>query len=676
MNRTPFKPTRRGKSRRPWQRRWSYRPDLIALEDRTLLSVTTTTFALDPPNSSLTLSGTINGRTISQQGPGSLTTTYSGTVSTNWDLDARTIQFNSAGSVVTAANSGSWQPNVGGGSGSAPANYGAMASFSISICSVTARVAVRGLVASTSSSPLSLTPSGPDPYTFASTQTLAITAGTADYTYSSTLCGSGSGTTSVADQSAQNQASARGVFQDQGNGAYALVMPISVTISQSISTPLGSIPVVLHINGTLRANAHIPFVVLSDGSGGHYDYATRAVATQGPVHITDPAAQVTDTGASTLTSMTATLTNHPDGAQEFLAADLTGTGLSGSYNPATGTETITGSASAAVYTTALQRLTYENDSHIPDTHDRIVQVVARDATNSSVVRTSTVGVSAPADHFTVTTSAASPDVAGTPFDVTVTALDADGNIVPGYTGTVTFSSADPYGAAFSPTSYTFTAGDAGVHTFPGGATLFTAGTWDVTATDTAGITGAANVNVIAAPAVAFAIAVPPSVQSGVPFSITVSAVDPYGNVDTNYVTDPSGVVTFYTTTDPDPGVVLPSNYQFTASDAGVVTFSGVVYITPGVQDINAVDTVSGIAGSNTVIVTGGDGPDIPLGPGRGSQPAPSATPADRRAFDSVFALLDGEWRGTRISVAPIKEVILSHRLEAALVDDLDWAAIG
>jgi hypothetical protein len=32
----------------------------------------------------------------------------------------------------------------------------------------------------------------------------------------------------------------------------------------------------------------------------------------------------------------------------------------------------------------------------------------------------------------------------------------------------------------------------------------------------------------------------------------VSAVALYGNVDTNYVTDPSGVVTFYTTTDPDP----------------------------------------------------------------------------------------------------------------------------
>jgi hypothetical protein len=84
------------------------------------------------------------------------------------------------------------------------------------------------------------------------------------------------------------------------------------------------------------------------------------------------------------------------------------------------------------------------------------------------------------DHFAVSTGAADPDVAGTPFDVTVTAQDADGNTVTGYTGTVHFTSADRYGAAL-PADYAFTPADAGRHTFAGGATLFTAGTWDVTA---------------------------------------------------------------------------------------------------------------------------------------------------------------------------------------------------
>ena len=47
--------------------------------------------------------------------------------------------------------------------------------------------------------------------------------------------------------------------------------------------------------------------------------------------------------------------------------------------------------------------------------------------------------------------------------VTVTALDAFGNIATGYTGTVHFTSTD--GAAALPGNYTFTGGDAGVHTF-------------------------------------------------------------------------------------------------------------------------------------------------------------------------------------------------------------------
>ena len=47
---------------------------------------------------------------------------------------------------------------------------------------------------------------------------------------------------------------------------------------------------------------------------------------------------------------------------------------------------------------------------------------------------------------------------GTPFSVTVTALDQYGNVATGYTGTVHFTSSD--GQAVLPANYTFTAGDA------------------------------------------------------------------------------------------------------------------------------------------------------------------------------------------------------------------------
>lgn len=99
----------------------------------------------------------------------------------------------------------------------------------------------------------------------------------------------------------------------------------------------------------------------------------------------------------------------------------------------------------------------------------------------------------PATHFLVST--AGTTTAGLPFDVTVTALDAYNQTAPGYTGTVHFSSSDP-SSAMLPANYTFTAGDQGVHTFRNGATLVTAGTQTVTATDTeSGITGSASVTV-------------------------------------------------------------------------------------------------------------------------------------------------------------------------------------
>src|SRR5262249_55178221 len=68
--------------------------------------------------------------------------------------------------------------------------------------------------------------------------------------------------------------------------------------------------------------------------------------------------------------------------------------------------------------------------------------------------------------------------AGAPFDLTVKAVDPFMQTAVGYTGTATFTGADPYGATL-PADYHFTLAGGGVQTFAGGATLYTAGTWDV-----------------------------------------------------------------------------------------------------------------------------------------------------------------------------------------------------
>jgi hypothetical protein len=76
------------------------------------------------------------------------------------------------------------------------------------------------------------------------------------------------------------------------------------------------------------------------------------------------------------------------------------------------------------------------------------------------------------------------------------------------------------------------------------------------------------------------------------------AVDAYGNIDTHY----AGTVTF-STSDADPGVVLPPAYTFQPGDLGQVTFpGGVTLLTVGVQSLTATDPLSGISGSVTVTV--------------------------------------------------------------------------
>ena len=71
-------------------------------------------------------------------------------------------------------------------------------------------------------------------------------------------------------------------------------------------------------------------------------------------------------------------------------------------------------------------------------------------------------------------------------DAMVTAYDASYNVATGYTGTIHFTSTD--GAATLPLNYTFTGGDAGVHTFTGGVTMRTNGSQIITATDVADAT--------------------------------------------------------------------------------------------------------------------------------------------------------------------------------------------
>jgi hypothetical protein len=245
--------------------------------------------------------------------------------------------------------------------------------------------------------------------------------------------------------------------------------------------------------------------------------------------------------------------------------------------------------------------------------------------------------------------------AGTPFVVTLTAMDADGYVASGYTGTVRFTSSDAY-PGLLPSAYTFTPSDNGTHNF--GTVLFTTGVQTLTAEDTANsqITGSTTVMVQAAPANHLFTTAPLAPVAGTPFDVTVAALDPYGNVDTNY----TGTVSF-TSSDTDPGVLLPANYTFQLSDNGTHTFaSGVTLITPGNQTITATDTASEITGSATIPVTSPAPP-----PGGGASGPRTPIPNGMRQTAQQVVLLDQLFSALSVQNPPLA---LAHAAYKGLVD--------
>jgi hypothetical protein len=199
-----------------------------------------------------------------------------------------------------------------------------------------------------------------------------------------------------------------------------------------------------------------------------------------------------------------------------------------------------------------------------------------------------------------------PYAAGSKHSVTVKALDAYGNVATAYTGTIHFTSSDTQ--ATLPANYTFTGADKGVHAFAStlspGLTLKTAGSRSVTATDVSHSSIKGSETVTVTPGAAKTLKVVVSTNpwpAGSSHSVTVTALDAYGNVATGY----TGTIHF---TSSDTKAILPADYTFTAADKGVHTFPTTVspkltLKTAGSQWVRATDTGhSSITGSEAVTV--------------------------------------------------------------------------
>jgi phosphoglycolate phosphatase-like HAD superfamily hydrolase len=185
------------------------------------------------------------------------------------------------------------------------------------------------------------------------------------------------------------------------------------------------------------------------------------------------------------------------------------------------------------------------------------------------------------DHLSITAPARV--AMNSPFSVTVSALDPNGNVDLGYTGpaTLTLKAAPTGGKLAGKLVGTFASG---VATFPGlslnrlGAyTLFSPGSSTVLA-------ATAQVKVVTVTHFGITVSGVPStgLVAGQPATFTVSALDSSGAIVSNY----TGTIHF---TSSDPRAVKPANYPFTLADNGSHSFS-IPLETAGRQTITVTST--------------------------------------------------------------------------------------
>jgi autotransporter-associated beta strand protein len=174
-------------------------------------------------------------------------------------------------------------------------------------------------------------------------------------------------------------------------------------------------------------------------------------------------------------------------------------------------------------------------------------------------------------------------------------MDAFGNVVTNYLGTIEFASSDS--RADLPAEYTFTAADQGTHKF--GVTFKTTGAQTLSITDAIDnrLQATANVAVTASAQMLVIAGLGQTAPAGTAQNVTVTLTDNFGNLITNYL----GTVHFASS---DANAALPADYTFTAADQGKHTVQA-TFKTAGLQTITVSDSLNGSlkASASTSVTT-------------------------------------------------------------------------
>jgi hypothetical protein len=173
--------------------------------------------------------------------------------------------------------------------------------------------------------------------------------------------------------------------------------------------------------------------------------------------------------------------------------------------------------------------------------------------------------------------------AGTPTPLTAAVLDGVGNPATGYRGTIHFDTNNPNTTL--PANYTFSAADAGTHTFSftprGSGSLWVS----ITDTATSGLYATVDLTVTASTAVSYMISNLTNgahLNAGLAATFDITAYDAFYNVATGY----NGTAVITTS---DPTATLPSP---TRLSAGKKTGVLIMFNTAGAQSLTATDSVT------------------------------------------------------------------------------------
>jgi hypothetical protein len=111
----------------------------------------------------------------------------------------------------------------------------------------------------------------------------------------------------------------------------------------------------------------------------------------GPVIIAGPSLDVSDVD-NQLKSAAISIVNHQPNEADLLDASSNGTGIAVNYDAEMGILALTGDGTVAEYQAVLRTVTFDNPSHDPAVHERIVTFVVRDVLTNSNIVSSTVWV--------------------------------------------------------------------------------------------------------------------------------------------------------------------------------------------------------------------------------------------------------------------------------------------